>query len=53
MLVMGFFLLQGEPATDQTLVEIVDQVMLPLVQVSATEPHAVVNAATARRVRVT
>jgi AcrR family transcriptional regulator len=38
---------------DQTLVEIVDQVMLPLVQASATEPYAVVNAATAWRVRVT
>jgi AcrR family transcriptional regulator len=35
MLVMGFFLLRGEPAADQTLVEIVDQVMLPLVQVPA------------------
>jgi hypothetical protein len=30
MLVMGFFLLRGEPATDQELVEIVDEVMLPL-----------------------
>ncbi len=32
MLVMGLFLLHGEPVTDQTLTEIVDQVMLPLVQ---------------------
>jgi AcrR family transcriptional regulator len=32
MLVMGFFLLRGEPVTDQTLTEIVDQVMLPLLQ---------------------
>ena len=38
MLVMGFFLLRGEPATDQTLIEIVDQVMLPLVQVPAPAP---------------
>ncbi len=32
MLVMGFFPLREEPVTDQTLTEIVDQVMLPLVQ---------------------
>lgn len=32
MLVMGLFLLRGEPVTDQTLTEIVDEVMLPLVQ---------------------
>jgi hypothetical protein len=32
-LVMGFFLLRGEPVTDQTLIEIADQVMLPLVHV--------------------
>lgn len=32
MLVMGLFLLRGEPITDQALTEIVDQVMLPLVQ---------------------
>lgn len=35
MLVMGFFLLRGEAVTDQTLTEIVDQVMLPLVQAPA------------------
>ncbi len=32
LLVIGLFLLRGEPVTDQTLTEIVDQVMLPLVQ---------------------
>jgi hypothetical protein len=32
MLVMGFCLLRAEPVTDQTLTEIVDQVMLQLVQ---------------------
>jgi len=38
MLVMGFFLIRGEPATEETLIEIVDQVMLPLVRVPATAP---------------
>ena len=55
MLVMGFFLLRGEPATDQSLIEIVDQVMLPLVRSphpprpAAPQPGLQVNAVDPRR----
>jgi hypothetical protein len=32
LLVMSLFLLRGEPASDEALTEIVDQVMLPLIR---------------------